>query len=130
MDGISIIVCGGRNYADEGRVFQVLDVLHAERRICHVHAGGAKGADSLAIRWCNAQPMMLPDGTLSGNVPGYSIHYAEWRKEGRAAGPRRNARMLCASPAPTLVVAFPGGPGTSDMARQARKAGVEVMEVK
>ena len=31
---------------------------------------------------------------------------------------------------PDLVVAFPGGAGTANMIKQARKAGVEVIEVK
>jgi hypothetical protein len=31
---------------------------------------------------------------------------------------------------PDLVVAFPGGRGTANMIEQARKAGVEVLEIK
>ena len=31
---------------------------------------------------------------------------------------------------PDLVVAFPGGTGTADMIRRAKKAGVEVKEIK
>ena len=30
---------------------------------------------------------------------------------------------------PDLVIAFPGGKGTADMARRAREAGIEVIEV-
>ena len=45
----------------------------------------------------------------------------------RGAGPVRNARMLVEKP--DLVIAFPGGPGTADMVRRARAAGVEVVEI-
>jgi hypothetical protein len=32
--------------------------------------------------------------------------------------------------APDLVIAFPGGKGTADMIRKARKAGIQIVEVK
>lgn len=121
-----IIVCGGRNYADKARVFAVLDELDARCSITHVDTGGARGADSLAVQWCIAR--FNAERILGGAViPGYSNHYADWHKHGRAAGPIRNAHMLTLKP--DLVVAFPGGPGTRDMIRQAKKAGVEVTEV-
>jgi hypothetical protein len=58
-----------------------------------------------------------------------SAHPADWFSHGKAAGPIRNQEML-AMEAPALVVAFPGGRGTADMVRRARKAGVDVLEVK
>jgi UDP-N-acetylmuramoylalanine-D-glutamate ligase len=53
---------------------------------------------------------------------------ADWDTHGKAAGPIRNKRMLDEGK-PDLVVAFPGGRGTANMISQARKAGVEVIEV-
>jgi hypothetical protein len=53
---------------------------------------------------------------------------AEWDKRGRIAGPVRNALMLDVGK-PDLVVVFPGGRGTADCVRQARAAGVQVIEV-
>jgi hypothetical protein len=120
-----IIVCGGRNYNNQRRIFEVLDFLYAERAISHIHNGGARGADSLAVKWAIERRQVTLEGLPA--FIGYSNHYADWRKHRRAAGPLRNARMLACSP--ELVVAFPGGHGTKDMIRQARKAGVPVLIV-
>lgn len=53
---------------------------------------------------------------------------ANWERHGPAAGPMRNQRMLEVAK-PELVIAFPGGKGTADMVRRARKAGVPVNEI-
>jgi len=53
---------------------------------------------------------------------------ADWETHGKAAGPIRNQRMLDEG-RPDLVVAFPGGRGTSDMVARAKRAGVEVMMI-
>jgi hypothetical protein len=50
------------------------------------------------------------------------------KKHGRAARPIRNQRMLDEGK-PDLVVAFPGGRGTTDMIRRAERAGVPVRQV-
>lgn len=53
---------------------------------------------------------------------------ADWHTHRRAAGPIRNRRMI-EEGKPDLVVAFPGGRGTANMVAQARKAGIDVIEV-
>lgn len=120
-----IIVCGGRSYNDPNRVGQVLWGLEDARgRLCIRHGAcppdkdGNPGADELADRWCT-----INDHTVDPC-------FAEWTRYGPAAGPIRNAAMLVKLPKVELVVAFPGGDGTADMVRRARKAGVEVMEVR
>ncbi|HVM95122.1 MAG TPA: hypothetical protein VMT89_01980, partial [Candidatus Acidoferrales bacterium] len=50
---------------------------------------------------------------------------ADWRRNGRAAGPIRNQQMLTEGK-PDLVVAFPGGRGTRDMVNKAKAANVAV----
>ena len=115
-NGRTILVCGGRNYANVRRVYAVLNGLHAEIRIGTVAHGDASGADRLAAGWA------MDYGVTS------SAYIAQWERDGRAAGPIRNARML-AEAKPSLVVAFPGGRGTADMMRRARAAGVLVLEV-
>ncbi len=112
-----IIVCGGRDYDDFNRVSRVLWELEGERGRLFVRHGGANGADSLADRWCHS--------TEHTAVP----VFAEWDKFGKAAGGIRNQAMLDMKPPVKLVVAFPGGRGTADMVRRAKRAGVEVMEV-
>jgi hypothetical protein len=78
--------------------------------------GGAYGADRLAREWAEEHCL------------GSECYPADWTKYGRAAGPIRNKQMLVEGK-PDLVVAFPGGPGTADMVRQARAAGIRVIEV-
>lgn len=111
-----VLVCGGRNYDDQARVNAVLDKLHTEAGIDLVIQGGARGADRHAATWC-----------LLARVPGQTFE-ADWENQGTFAGPARNRRML-AEGRPDLVIAFPGGRGTADMVKKARKAGVEVIEI-
>lgn len=113
-----VLVCGGRDYDDSHRVYQVLDKLHAEAGIDIIIEGGAKGADRLAREWA-----WHPYGC--GMVETFD---ADWEAHGTFAGPMRNKRML-EEGLPDLVIAFPGGRGTADMIRKARRAGVEVVEI-
>lgn len=111
-----VLVCGGRDFTDTARIHSVLDHYHAQHRFSFVIHGAAPGADSLAGQWA-----MLRDVAQQA-------FSADWEKHGRAAGPRRNAQMLAVGK-PDVVIAFPGGRGTADMMRQARAAGVPVIEV-
>lgn len=115
-----VLVCGGRDFADRDLFASTMSrfkpkPLHdcAEHIIIH---GGAPGADALAQEWVEV---------FGGRQ---RIFPADWTLYGKAAGPIRNQRMLDEGK-PELVVAFPGGSGTADMVRRARKAGVEVIEV-
>lgn len=111
-----MLVCGGRDYANYEALERVLGSMHRLEPIDHLIHGGATGADYLADRWAD-----------KNHVP-RTIILAEWKKYGRAAGPRRNQRLLDEG-RPDLVVAFPGGKGTADMVRRARAAGVNVVEI-
>lgn len=106
-----VLVCGGRDFSDYERVDDYLASLYPPpTAIIH---GCARGADSLASRW--ARENAVPEVCFK----------ADWNKNGKAAGPIRNAEML-AKGKPDLVVAFPGGRGTADMVAKAIAAGVEV----
>lgn len=107
-----LIVCGGRDFHDYYRLCNIMDRLAAIRPIEVVFHGNARGADSLADRWCRER------GVKVFPVP------AQWAKHGRRAGPIRNQQML--GQGIDLVVAFPGGKGTEDMVGRAHKAGVMV----
>lgn len=109
-----VLVCGGRDYADRRRVYEVLDVAHAANPIVLLIAGGANGADALAVDWARMR-----------EVP-YKTFPAEWERLGRAAGPMRNQQMLNEGK-PHMVIAFPGGRGTADMATRAEAQGVPVV---
>ena len=108
-----LIVCGGRNYGARNYVVGVLNDLHAVLGIRVLIHGAQSGADSLADEWA-----------LDHAV--FRLWYAaDWDRYGQAAGPIRNRLMLGQDP--DLVLAFPGGKGTDDMVRQARRAGVWVI---
>jgi hypothetical protein len=111
-----ILVCGGRDYADASALYQALDALHRQRHVTRLIHGAARGADLLAEAWA-----------FSCNIP-VSAFRADWNRHGKAAGFRRNERML-RDGRPELVVAFPGGKGTAHMVRLAKAAGVTVLEI-
>jgi hypothetical protein len=105
-----VLVCGGRDFTDLGRVWSMLDTYHnmpgAGGPITLVIHGAAKGADELAAEWAR-----------SNRVEQRAFH-ADWQTHGKAAGPIRNRAMLDEGK-PNLVIAFPGGKGTANMVMQA-----------
>lgn len=113
---MNVLVCGGRDYADARALAEVLDAFHGETPITRLIHGAARGADSLAAAWARSRG--IPERAFP----------ADWKKDGRAAGFVRNARMLREG-RPELVVAFPGGKGTAHMVNLARAAGVPVRQI-
>jgi len=111
-----VLVCGGRDFSDREKLHLELDTLHRLTPISCVIHGAARGADSLAAEWAAERHISIEEFA------------ADWAKQGRAAGPIRNATMLSIG-RPELVVAFPGGKGTANMVQQARKAGLRVQVV-
>lgn len=112
---LRIIVCGGRDYANSEHVWRVLGDLDDTEGVAAVAHGGASGADSEAGEWA---------GRMMKSV---HVFKANWKRDGRAAGPIRNQRMLDQFN-PDAVVAFPGGRGTADMVRRARDHGVRIIQ--
>lgn len=116
-----VLICGGRNFSDRDLMSRMLMRFKPDNVATdaseHVFIlGGAPGADTLAEEWADVF------GIRKRLFP------ADWQTHGKAAGPIRNQRMLDEG-RPDLVIAFPGGVGTHDMVRRARKAGVEVWDV-
>lgn len=116
----TVLVCGGRDYSNQKKVFEVLDKLlraselsNKKLRIVH---GAAKGADYIANKWAE---------TRKAEVVSYP---AKWNEHGKAAGPFRNQEMLTKE-SPDVIIAFKGGKGTKDMIQRAKKFGVPVYEV-
>lgn len=104
--GARIIVCGGRDYKNWQRVYEVLDMI----KPIEIAEGGASGADSFARDWAIV------------NKVGRRCFYANWRpyrdqrRVDRSAGPKRN-RFMFAEFNPDGTVAFPGKTGTADMCK-------------
>lgn len=109
-----ILVFGGRKFTDHERVFCTLDDCrpYFAKDFCIIE-GGATGADSLAAAWA-----------AKHGLPCLSMR-AQWRALGRRAGMLRNAWMLRWA-MPDLCISFPGGPGTANMTKIARAAGLIV----
>jgi hypothetical protein len=110
-----VLVTGGRDYTDRKVVSETLDRVHKEHHIRLLVHGCATGADTLAALWASArgiQPVGCP---------------ALWDFYDKLAGSVRNGAMLLLKP--QLVVAFPGGAGTSNMVGQARQAGIQIIMI-
>jgi hypothetical protein len=114
-----LIVCGSAprrtgapGWTDRALLYRVLDEIAP----AVVVEGGAAGADRLAREW--AQERAVPVETFP----------ADWKRYGRAAGPRRNREMVEAGA--DLVVGFsvaePPTSGTAGMLRLATDAGLRV----
>ena len=109
-----VLICGGRDFIGVGHIELALRRTTPTPTL--VITGGARGADTYADRV--AEMLGIPR----------MIFPANWNGDGpRAAGPIRNQRMIDEG-RPDLVIAFPGGSGTADMLRRARKAGIKVEE--
>lgn len=112
---MTVLVTGGRRYTDVACVYRELDELLVQHPDMVVVQGGARGADELARSWA-----------YSRGQP-YRTYPADWSL-GRRAGIERNQHMLDVESV-DLVLAFPGGAGTSDMVRRARAADISIKVV-
>lgn len=113
---MKLLVCGGRDFGDQELFDKTLKRLTSKFRFTTIIHGGARGADHLAGVYAHKQNLRC------------IVFQANWAKDGRGAGPKRNARMLVEGK-PDFVVAFPGGRGTADMVRRSKEAGLPVLVV-
>lgn len=123
-----IIVTGGRDYRDDETVALILWAL--DQNVTLVH-GDARGADQLVAAEAERQ-----------GFNDVEAHPADWTGPCRDTcnhGPRRNGccpaagnyrNQHMADLGADLCIAFPGGPGTADMCKRARAAGIPVLEVR
>ncbi len=113
---ITVLVTGGRDYDDARAVSRALTAAWYSCDGMRVIHGAARGADTLADEWCTANNVSVTQ------------YPADWKQHGKAAGMIRNVEMLERGK-PDLVIAFPGGRGTAGCVREARKRGIEVVQV-
>ena len=110
-----VLICGGRSCFDYAALAKWLNIFSAETPISVVIHGGAHGVDSMAGRWAAARKIEVLKFA------------ANWQLHGRAAGPIRNTQMLDEGK-PDIVIAFPGGRGTSNMILQSEADGIPVLQ--
>jgi hypothetical protein len=110
-----VIVTGSRDHRDPYPIFHVLYEAHRVQPIDLVVQGGAKGADAFALEW--AEWLGVRCVTVK----------AEWSLYGKAAGMKRNRKMLDMYPQ-AEVFAFPKGdsPGTRGCIAEAQKRNMRV----
>lgn len=131
-----LLVCGGRDYGeipkgcppDQIRSYSMeadrtililratLNDLHRDRHFTVLVNGKARGAERHASEWAECCGLKIEP------------FLPNWRKLSKAAGPIRNQQMIDIGK-PDLVVAFPGGHGTADMVRRAKRANIETIEL-
>jgi hypothetical protein len=116
MTKLRVLVCGGRDFGDTGLLRRTLDGVNRDPGIAMVIHGAARGADTLAGVWA-----------VANRVPEIRCP-ADWLRHGRSAGILRNQQMLDEHN-PNLVIAFPGGRGTADMAARAEEQGIMVWRI-
>ena len=110
---MKVLVCGGRQWRDRKVTKQVLDAVHRDVGITLLIEGGAAGADRLARLWAEDHGIEVRE------FP------ADWKRHGKSAGSIRNQQMITEG-RPELVVAFPGGSGTTHMIQVALRAAIAV----
>ena len=112
-DGTLVAVTGGKEVADAGAVWSVLDRTHAKHADMVLVHGGAPGIETVAAKWAEArgvhQLIVRPD----------------WKAHGRAAPFRRNDEML--DLLPKGIVAWPGSGITDNLVDKARQMGIPVL---
>jgi hypothetical protein len=114
-----ILVCGGREYNDWGRVRKTLDAAlegaRAAGKVVVIIHGNARGADLLADQYAREKSL--------GVIP----FPADWDTHGKRAGFIRNKQMLDEGK-PHAVIAFPGGIGTRMMVGLAKRYNIPTKE--
>lgn len=111
-----VIIAGTRTFSDYSLLAEYADKKLAEvskRDSIEIVSGGASGADALGERYAKER--------------GYYIRRfdAEWKRYGRAAGPRRNKQM--AEYADALLAYWDGkSRGTKNMIELAKENGLKV----
>ena len=116
-----LLVCGSRTWTDYRFLRREIDYVvgvEFQAEPFTLIEGDGPGADRMAAHLARRYGWDL------------EVYPADWQHDGRAAGPRRNARMLRQG-RPDLVLALVDKPldqsrGTADLVRRAYAQGVEV----
>jgi hypothetical protein len=105
-----VLVCGGRYYDDTDAVHQELIRFHWRIPINVIIHGGVSGAGVAAEAWARRNRVDV-------------VRYPpNWQCLGKRAERLRNDFMLADS-RPDVVIAFPGGRDTADLAAKAMRRG-------
>jgi SLOG family YspA-like protein len=110
-----ILVTGSRDWTDVKTIAAVLFFEVEAHPDSQLVVGDATGADALARDWWVR---------VRGAEP--EVHYADWKRLGKAAGPARNQVMVDSSVDVCHAFPLPNSRGTFDCMRRAAYAGAPV----
>lgn len=118
-----VLVTGSRDWLTPKVVWAALndvrdEVLPSGRHIVIVHGACPSGADAHAVRWA--------DTARHYGVGDEEAHPADWKANGKAAGPIRNAHMVSLGADLCLAFIKNGSRGASHTAALAEQAGIPV----
>lgn len=106
---MKVIIAGCRDFHNYETLLEAIKL--SGYSITEVVCGTAEGVDTLGERWGNESGVLV------------TKFYPEWKKYGKAAGPKRNLKM--AEYADALLALWDGeSKGTFDMITKARKKGL------
>ncbi|MEU9415201.1 DUF2493 domain-containing protein [Streptomyces sp. NPDC048272] len=113
-----VIVTGSRDWTDADTIHEALDEVYcrvpAEQDFVLVHGGCPTGADAIAHAWAEPTAATI------------DIFIADWANQGKAAGPRRNVRMVAEGADLCLAFIKGGSRGATHTATIADRAGIPV----
>lgn len=114
-----VLVTGSRSWDDEGVIqYALSEILFHNKTMILVHGDCPRGADRLADEWA-AQRNQFPARPVT-----VERHPAEWERDGRSAGFRRNAEMVKLGADLCLAFIVDASRGASHTADLAEKAGI------
>ena len=116
---MKVIIAGGRKFILRPHHYQWLDALHLQHKFTEVISGGASGVDTCGEIWARLNEIPVK------RFP------ANWDELGSTAGPIRNAKMaryVAESLGGGICVLFPGGRGTDNMRKTAKRFHIETIE--
>lgn len=121
------IIAGGRDLIYEGWMWTAFLALHKRRPVLEIVSGKAGGYTETGIPYGGdviGEWFAKELGVPVAEFP------ADWTRYGNGAGPIRNGEMAdyASRVEGSAVIALPGGPGTANMLKQARWAGLEVFD--
>jgi len=104
-------IVGYRNFNDYEKFKTFL--LQIDLKITTIISGGCSGTDTLAEKYAN-----------ESNIP-IIIHYPEWNKYGKSAGPIRNKKIVDDS---EFIIAFvsSNSKGTFDTIKKAKEKSIPI----
>lgn len=117
---MKVLVTGGRDFDDRAALWAGLDRLYELKPLTELIEGGAHGADRVAAEWVDWINL-----SAGREVVKHTTVDADWAQHGKSAGYIRNTKM--ADLRPDLVLAAPGGKGTTMMISIAHARGIHVI---